>query len=140
MPERITEVHEEVAADPTGVTRTQSVATTSSERKFVKAERVIYLILTIVEVLFGLRLILALLGANASNGFAEFIYGITHPFVAPFFSLFGYTFQSGVSYFEIGTVVAMVVYALVAWIIVKVINIYWLLRFRHGPPTIHLGH
>jgi hypothetical protein len=51
------------------------------------------------------------------------VYSVSYPFVAPFFGLVGYQFQAGVSRLEIETIVAMVVYAIVGWIIIKLVNI-----------------
>ncbi len=79
------------------------------------AERVIWYIAGVLLVLLAFRFVLALLGANPSNGFANFIYSTSHPFVAPFFSLFGYNIQNGVSHVEMYTLVAMAVYAIIAW-------------------------
>jgi hypothetical protein len=73
--------------------------------------------------LLAFRFILALLGANPGNWFANFIYDVSHPFVAPFFGLFSYNYQYGVSKFETYTLVAMVVYAVVAWILAALVNI-----------------
>ena len=66
---------------------------------------------------------LALLGANPSNPFASFIYSISYPFVAPFFTLFSYNFRYGISQFEAYTLVAVAVYALIAWGIARLIMI-----------------
>ncbi|MDB5164846.1 MAG: Membrane protein involved in colicin uptake [Candidatus Saccharibacteria bacterium] len=79
------------------------------------AARIIWYIAGVILVLLAFRFILTLLGANQNNGFADFIYGVSHPFVAPFFGLFGYNLQYGVSRFETYTLVAMLVYAIVAW-------------------------
>lgn len=85
------------------------------------AERIIWFIGGLLVVLLSLRVLLSLLGANRENGFADLIYGITYPFVAPFFGLFGYSVEYGVSRFEIETVVAILVYlgitAAVAWLV-----------------------
>lgn len=78
-------------------------------------ERAIYLIGGILLSLLALRVIFALLGANPDNGIADFVYSITYPFVAPFFGLFGYDVQYGVSRLEIETIVAMLVYGLIIW-------------------------
>lgn len=75
------------------------------------AERVVYLLGGLLLVLLAIRFLLSLLGANRDNTFADFIYGVTYPFVAPFFGLFGYEVEYGVSRFEIETVVAILVYA-----------------------------
>src|SRR5665647_2305710 len=65
------------------------------------AERIVWYIAGALMVLLGFRLVLSLLGANTTNGFANFIYSASHPFVAPFFSLFNYSnFSYGVSRFE----------------------------------------
>jgi hypothetical protein len=78
-------------------------------------ERAIYLIGGILLSLLALRVIFALLGANPDNGIADSVYSITYPFVAPFFGLFGYDVQYGVSRLEIETIVAMLVYGLIIW-------------------------
>lgn len=87
------------------------------------ANNVIWYIAGLLEGLLALRFILALLGANPANAFASFIYGISYPFVAPFFTLFSYNFRYGVSHFEAYTLVAMVIYALIAYAIARLITI-----------------
>lgn len=77
--------------------------------------RIIWFVAGVLLVLLAFRFVFALLGANPNNGFANFIYSVSHPFVSPFFNLFGYNIQNGVSRFEIFTLVAMAIYALVAW-------------------------
>ncbi len=75
-------------------------------------------------VILGIRLFLALFGANPANIFAKFIYNTSHPFVIPFFSLFNYhSYNYAVAHFEIYTLVAIIVYALIAWGIIKLIKI-----------------
>src|SRR5665213_1979653 len=77
--------------------------------------RIVWFIAGVLIVLLALRFVLVLLGANPANGFANFIYSVSHPFVAPFFGLFGYNLRYGVSRFEASTLVAIVVYALIAF-------------------------
>jgi uncharacterized protein YggT (Ycf19 family) len=79
------------------------------------AVRVIWFITGVLLTLLAFRFVLVLLGANPSNAFANFIYSVSHPFVAPFFGLFGYSLHYGVSRLELSTLVAMAVYALVAF-------------------------
>jgi len=83
------------------------------------AARIIWYVAGVLLVLLAFRFALALLGANPANQFANFIYSASHPFVAPFFSLFGYNLQYGVSRFETYTIVAMLVYAVIAWGLAK---------------------
>jgi YggT family protein len=84
-----------------------------------RMRQAIWLILAFSEGLLAIRFILRLLGANPVAGFAQFIYGITTPLIAPFVGLFGTPRFEG-SAFEFTTLVAMIVYALLAWVIVKV--------------------
>jgi YggT family protein len=83
-----------------------------------RVTQMIYWIFGLVEGLIAIRFILKALGANPSAGFAEFIYGITFPLVAPFVGLFGNP-QSQGSVLEIHSIVALIVYALVAWLLAK---------------------
>jgi len=74
--------------------------------------------LGVLEVILALRLIFRLLGANEDNGFITFLYSLSHVFVGPFNGIFNDQ-ALGRSVFEISTVVAMLVYALIAWGIVS---------------------
>lgn len=85
--------------------------------------RIVWYIAGVLLALLAFRFVLALLGANPSNGFADFIYNFSHPFVAPFFGLFGYNLQYGVSRFETFTLVAAAVYAIVAYGLAHLITI-----------------
>ncbi len=88
------------------------------------AERVVWFVSGVLLVLLGFRFALSLLGANTTNAFANIIYDMSHPFVAPFFSLFGYdNYSYGVSRFEVYTLVAMVVYGVVAWGVAKLVTL-----------------
>ncbi len=85
-------------------------------------QRVIWFIAGLFLVDLGLRFFFKLTGANAGNGFASFIYGTTEPLVAPFRGIFGAA-ASGGAVFEPVTLVAMVVYALVAWLLVSLLGV-----------------
>lgn len=87
------------------------------------AARVVWFITGVIITLLALRFALSLLGANRANAFADLIYSITYPFAAPFFGLFGYQVRYGVSRFEIETLVAMAVYALLGYGIVRLLTI-----------------
>lgn len=84
--------------------------------------RVVYLILGVVEALLVIRLVLKLLAANPAAGFSSAIYGITAPLVALFQGVFPNAQGSG-SVLEAATILAMIVYALIAWGIVRLIAI-----------------
>lgn len=85
--------------------------------------RVVWYLAGILLALLGVRFILVLLGANPSNSFANFIFSASHPFVEPFVTLFGYTVRYGVARIEPFTLVAMVVYFLIALGIARLVTI-----------------
>jgi hypothetical protein len=99
----------------------------------LRVQNGIYLLFGILEGLLGIRFVLGLLGANLGAGFAKFIYGITGPFIAPFVGLFGQPRFEG-SVFEFNSLVAILVYALIAWALVKIV---WLMMgdARRGMRT-----
>ena len=89
----------------------------------LKSEQLIYWVVGIIEALLAIRFVLTLLGANRGNLFAQFIYNVTYPFVAPFFGLFNNTFQYGIARFEAETLVAIAVVALIGWTLGRLVAI-----------------
>ena len=83
-----------------------------------RAKQIIYYLLGLIEVLLILRFLLKLFGANAAAGFTAFIYTVSGVFAKPFLFVFGISQAQG-SVFEWSTLLAMAVYALVAWLIVR---------------------
>lgn len=81
----------------------------------------VYILTGAVLSLLVVRIIFSLLGANRTNGFADFIYSLSQPLVAPFIGLFSIETQFGVSRLEIESVVAMIVYALLGWLLVRIV-------------------
>jgi hypothetical protein len=104
------------------VTR-QTVATATTVPSSVVATRVVYYLGGALIALLLVRLILALLGANTDNAFASFIFGLSYPFVYPFFGLFGYEPSAGASTLELGTLTAIVVYGLLTVGIAKLLTL-----------------
>ncbi len=80
--------------------------------------RTTYFVLGVLEVILLLRFLFRLLGANQSSSFVVFLYDLSHVFVVPFYGIFNDpTF--GNSVLEITTLIAMLIYALLAWGIVS---------------------
>ena len=80
--------------------------------------RTTYFVLGVLEVILLLRFLFRLLGANQSSSFVVFLYNLSHVFVVPFYGIFNDpTF--GNSVLEITTLIAMLIYALLAWGIVS---------------------
>jgi uncharacterized protein YggT (Ycf19 family) len=108
------------AGTTTHQTETSSTDPYATRRDLpVKVQNTIYLLFGILEGLLGIRFVLELLGANPAAGFAQFIYTVTNPFLAPFAGLFGKAHFGG-SVFDVSILVAILVYALIAWVLVKI--------------------
>ncbi len=90
----------------------------SSTKPLYRGTQIVWYIAGLVEVLLAFRFILKLLGANPLAGFTSFIYGITQLFAAPFLSVFKISRVEG-SIFEWTTLLAMIVYWLIAMAIAK---------------------
>ena len=75
----------------------------------------------IIESFLLIRVILKLLGANEQNAFVDFVYSISAFFVRPFRNIFENLEVREGMILEINTLIAMIVYALIAWIIIAVI-------------------
>jgi hypothetical protein len=87
------------------------------------AARIIYLIGGLIISLLSLRFLLALLGANPANSFANFIYTVSGFFAAPFFGLFSYHTSSGIVRFEYETLIAIIFYSILTWLIIHLLSI-----------------
>ncbi len=115
---------ETVATSQPGYTTTeQSVRDVAAERRMntYQIGRLLWTILGLLEIMLGLRFLLKLVGANGASGFGTFVYGTTGLFVKPFAGLVS-TWTSGDSILEVNTLVAMAIYALVFWGIVRVLG------------------
>ena len=97
--------------DPTFSPRTKSL---------YRGTQAVWYVLGLIEVLLAFRFVLKLLAANAQAGFTSFIYGVTAPLASPFLSVFKITRVEG-SVLEWTTLLAMAVYLVIAWAIVKVL-------------------
>lgn len=89
-------------------------------------EYLIYFLFGFLNILLAFRLVLKLMGASLSSGFVGFIYAITGIFIMPFEGIFRRGFAAGVettSILEPATLVALIVYLILAWGIVKLVRI-----------------
>lgn len=95
------------------------MATTYYDTKpLYRASMVIWYVTAIIESLLGIRFILRLIGANPAAGFVDFIYDATAPLMQPFSNIVRNLRIEG-SVFDWNVLIAMVVYWLVAWAIVR---------------------
>ncbi len=98
-----------------------STSATSTSATY-RAAQIVYLLLGIGEAFMIARVVLKLLAANADVGFVRFVYGVSAPLVAPFQGIFPTPTGNG-SVVEFSSLVAIAVYAVVAWAIVQVVSI-----------------
>lgn len=89
----------------------------------VFAARLVFFIFGVIIAFIVLRFILLLLGANEGNAFVDLVYGISGVFVAPFYGIFGNTPQFGASVIDVSSIVAIIVYTLIAWAITSLVTI-----------------
>ena len=97
-----------------------------------KATQLVWLLFGVLEALIALRIGLKLIGANPASPVASFLYGFTDLFLWPFSGLVG-TPEAGGLVLELTTVIAMVVYALIAWALAKII---WVIFYRPRGPVV----
>lgn len=93
-----------------------------TKKTIFRTYQVIWYILGIVEVILTSRILLKLLGANIQSGFTSFIYAISNPLALPFEGILGVSGISN-SIIEWSTLIAMIVYAIVAYGIVELLQL-----------------
>lgn len=107
--------------EPIKVTPVVKAATSAQQ-----AEYVVYYLFGALEILLAFRLILKLAGASLSSAFVSLVYSLSSIFIVPFEGIFRRGFAQGVettAVLEPATLVAIAVYAVLAWGIVKFIRI-----------------
>lgn len=91
------------------------------EVKANKANAYIWYVIGFINILVALRFIFLLLGAR-NTGFTSFLYQITSPLVAAFKGIFPSP-SAETGYFDTASLLAIVVYVLIGWGIVSLIDI-----------------
>jgi len=115
-------VTEESSRNPVVITPVKVQATDSQT-----VEYLIYFFFGAIEILLAFRLVLKLMGASLSSAFVNFIYSVTGIFILPFEGIFRRGFAQGLettSVIEPSTMVAVIVYVILAWGIVKLVRIF----------------
>lgn len=114
------ERHEHVHVSPEHEERVVHDVSAERRQMLVKVTRLIWLIGGVIEGLIGIRVLLKLIAANPGSAFARLIYGITDLFLWPFFGLTATPSANG-AVLEIPSLIAMLVYALFFWALVRFI-------------------
>jgi hypothetical protein len=111
----------EANGDPTiGAKPINAQSVVSPIRLRFRGSQIVWYLLGVIEILLLLRFVLKFVGANASAGFTQFIYTISSPFAGSFMNVVNPS-QVGKSIFDWSIILAMIIYALVAWGIVKLL-------------------
>jgi len=108
------------------VVREETQATSTKIDSKITVANVIWYIYGFVAILLALRFILKLFGANSANAFVSLVYSLSGVLSAPFDSIFGVArnaTETVSSVFEPSILVAIAVYALVAWGIAKLLTL-----------------
>jgi hypothetical protein len=106
--------------------QTKRVQTEAAVDAKMTSQNVVWYLLGIIEVLLAIRFVLKLFGANSASSFVNLVYSVTRVLTLPFDSIFGVTSTTAGtthSVFEPSIVVGGLVYALIAWGVVKLITI-----------------
>ncbi|BCL79766.1 YggT family protein [Ktedonobacteria bacterium brp13] len=96
--------------------------------------RFTYFLLSVLLIVLGLRFIFRLLGANSYNAFVSGLYSVSDFFVTPFNGIFGEPSLRSTFVFDVSTLIAMLIYALIFW------GIASLIRVLLAPPTSGTQH
>lgn len=86
----------------------------------------VYFFFGVIEILLAFRLVLKVMGASIASAFVGLVYGVTRFLIIPFEGIFRRGFTQGIettSVLEPATLVAIVVYAILAWGIVRLVQI-----------------
>lgn len=111
---------------PAVSTQTHETARTVTVSSSQTIEYLVYFFFGTLDVFLAFRLILKLTGANVGSAFVGLIYGLTGIFVMPFEGIFNKGYAPGLvqtSVLEPATIVAILVYGLLAWGIVSLLRI-----------------
>lgn len=98
--------------------------TINSKQESHTGQKIASIIFGVIEVALGFRLVFKLLGANPENAFVQGIYTFTWIFVGIFEGIFSRVTTKGAettAVFEPATLIAMVVIAVIAYFVLKLI-------------------
>jgi hypothetical protein len=97
-----------------------------------KVTQLIWIFLGILEALIALRIGLKLIGANPESPIVALIYGLTFLFLFPFEGMVA-TPTAGSMVLELSSLFAMVIYALIAWAVERIV---WVIFYRPRGPVV----
>lgn len=93
----------------------------NKKKTIFRTYQIIWYILAVIEILLGFRITLKALGASQTSGFTTFVYALSDPFALPFAGILRTTIYN-LSVFEWSTIIAAIVYLLVAYGLVHIMQ------------------
>ncbi len=119
--EEVTTIRKEKSVLPPPIKTEHPQRVFEKKKVIFRSYQIIWYILSVIEILLGFRMTLKALGANPFSSFVSLIYTLSNPLALPFSGILG-TPVSGSSVFEWSTLVAAVVYLLLAWGLVSLLQ------------------
>lgn len=135
VPEPVEREERVVQVDEPGYERRERVvADYAAERRqgLYQVSSIIWLVFGVIAGLIGLRVVLRLIAANPASPFANFIYRVTDVFLWPFAGLTTTPSAGGMA-LELSSLIAMLVYLLLAWLLVRLV---WVLFDRPSARSV----
>ncbi len=105
----------------------RGIAVVNQNSAVARIVNIVYFLFGTLELLLGVRVIFKLISVNPDNGFARFIEDLSSPFVTLFASLLTNPTLGTTGVLEVTTLIAMLVYAILAWLLGRLI---WLTLSR----------
>lgn len=109
-----------------GFERRQKVVNYAPSTRVVLVSRLtklIWLLVSVVDLLIAFRFVLKAIAANPASGFASVIYGITDFMVAPFMGLVNSPTAQNGSMFDVASLFAIAFYSIAVLVIVQLLRI-----------------
>lgn len=94
----------------------------NKKKTLFRTYQIIWYLLAVVELLLGFRVALKAFGANPLSGFTSLIYTLSDLFALPFSGILPNTI-SGASVLEWSTIIAAIVYALLAYGLIHIMQL-----------------
>lgn len=120
-PAQVTQTTKTVTPPPVQTEHPQKVY--EKKKTIFRTYQVIWYILGLIEILLVFRVVLKMLGASIGSPFVSLLYMITDPLALPFRGIFKVSVSEQGALFEWSTLVAMAVYALIAYGLIQLMQL-----------------
>lgn len=85
-------------------------------------QSLVNIVIGLIEILLSLRILFKFLGASTDATFVRWLYANTEPLLAPFIGIFPTPIINGQFVIEFTSIVALVVYALMGYILIELLD------------------